>query len=115
MKITRYNEAETYEAPLHFDMRGFRLQGFADDGPSFAWTGMSHFLPGGGCEMASGDLEKIYVVLSGEVTIELGTGETHVLNRYDSCFIPDGESRAIRNDTNEVATMLVIMPYPEKK
>ena len=51
----------------------------------------------------------------GEVTIELGTGETQVLERYDSCFIPGGESRAIRNDTNEVAVMLVIMPYPKKK
>ena len=115
MKITRYNEAETYEAPKHFDMRGFRLQGFIEDGPSFAWTGMSHFLPGGGVEMGAGPLEKIYVVLNGEVTIELEGGVTHILDRYDSCFIPGGESRAIRNDSNEVAVMLVIMPYPEKK
>ena len=115
MKITRYNEAEPYEAPKHFDMRGFRLQGFSEDGPSFAWAGMSHFLPGGGCEMAAGPLEKIYVVLSGEVTIELEGGETHVLGRYDSCFIPGGDSRAIRNDSNEVAVMMVIMPYPEKR
>lgn len=115
MKITRYSDAKTYESPKHFDVCALRLQGFEDGGPGFAWTGMSHFLPGGGCEMASGDLEKIYVVLDGEVTIELGTGETHVLERYDSCFIPGGESRAIRNDTNEVAVMLVIMPYPKKK
>lgn len=115
MKITRYNEANPYEAPKHFNMRGLRLQGFCDDGPGFAWTGMSHFNPGGGCEMAAGPLEKIYVVLEGEITIELGGGETHVLKRYDSCFIPGGESRAIRNDTNEVVTMLVVMPYPEEK
>ena len=115
MKITRYNEAESYEAPKHFDMRGLRLQGFSEDGPSFAWTGMSHFLPGGGVEMGAGPLEKIYVVLSGEITIELEGGETHILGRYDSCFIPGGESRAIRNDSNEVAVMMVIMPYPEKK
>ena len=51
MKITRYNDAKTYESPKHYDMRGFRLQGFEDGGPNFAWTGMSHFLPGGGCEM----------------------------------------------------------------
>lgn len=115
MKITRYNDAKPYEAPKHFDMRGLRLQGFSDDGPSFAWTGMSHFLPGGGCDMDAGPLEKIYVVLSGEVTIELGNGEIHVLKRNDSCFIPSGESRAIRNEGNDVATMIVVMPYPEKK
>jgi quercetin dioxygenase-like cupin family protein len=58
-------------------------------------------------------LEKIYVVLEGSVTIELEGGETHVLSRLDSCFIPGGEAREIRNEGNAVATMLVIMPYPE--
>jgi quercetin dioxygenase-like cupin family protein len=112
VKITRYKDAKPYEAPKHFDMRGLRLQGFSEDGPSFAWTGMSHFLPGGGTEMDAGPLEKIYVVITGEVTIELGDGSAHILKKHDSCFIPSGEVRAIRNDTNSVASMLVIMPYP---
>jgi len=115
VKVTRYKEAKPYESPKHFDMQALRLQGFEEAGPDFAWTGMSHFNPGGGCEMAAGPLEKIYVVLEGEITIELGNGKTQVLSRYDSCFIPPGESRAIRNDTNVVASMLVIMPYPENK
>lgn len=114
MKITRYKDAKPYEAPKHFDMRGLRLQGLGDDGPSFAWTGMSHFLPGGGCEMDTGPLEKIYVVISGEITIELDDGTEHVLTTHDSCFIPGGEARAISNNTNNVASMLVIMPYPDQ-
>jgi len=113
MEITRFNEACSYEAPRHFDMRGLRLQGFDASSSTFAWTGLSHFLPGGGAEMDASPLEKIYVVLEGAVTIELAGGESHVLSRLDSCFIPGGETRAIRNDGNAMASMLVIMPYPE--
>lgn len=114
MDITRLAEAKTYDAPKHYDMRSLRLQGLEASGADFAWTGLSYFLPGGGAEMDAGPLGKIYVVLEGDVTIELGSGEIHVLSRLDSCFIPGGEARAVRNDGNTVATMLVVMPYPEK-
>jgi hypothetical protein len=30
----------------------------------------------------------------------------------DSIYIGPGENRQVRNDTNRVATMLVVMPYP---
>ena len=111
MEITRFAEACRYDAPKHYDMRSLRLQGFDASSARFAWTGLSHFLPEGGAEMDASPLEKIYVVLSGEVTIELGDGTVEVLKAWDSCFIPGGEARAIRNDGNDVATMLVVMPY----
>ena len=115
MDITRFAEARRYDAPKHYDMRSLRLQGFDASAASFAWTGLSHFLPGGGAEMDASPLEKVYVVLSGEITIELEGGATHVLGPLDSCFIPGGEGRAIRNEGNAVATMLVTMPYPEER
>lgn len=114
MQITRFADARPYTAPKHHDMRGLRLQGFDASASTFAWTGLSHFLPGGGAEMDTSPLEKIYVVLAGEVTITLGDGSVETLGAYDSCFIPGGEAREIRNDGNAVATMLVVMPYPEK-
>ncbi len=114
MEITRFAEARRYDAPKHFEMRSLRLQGFDASASSFAWTGLSHFLPGGGAEMDTSPLEKIYVVLEGEITIELASGEKHKLSRLDSCFIPGGEGRAIINEGNTVATMLVTMPYPEE-
>ena len=114
MEITRFEDARRYDAPKHYDMRGLRLQGFDASSSNFAWTGLSHFLPGGGAEMDTSPLEKIYVVLEGEVTIELGDGNRQVLKRLDSCFIPGGEARAISNGGNSVASMLVIMPYPEE-
>jgi quercetin dioxygenase-like cupin family protein len=112
MQITRFEKAVRYDAPKHFDMRSLRLQGFNVSDSRFAWVGVSHFLPQGGAEMDAGPLEKIYVVLSGEVTIELADGALHVLKAMDSCHIPGGESRAIRNNGNHVATMLVVMPHP---
>ena len=111
MHITRFAEALPYVAPKHFDMRSLRLQGFEVSASRFAWTGLSHFLPGGGAEMDASPLEKIYVVRAGEVTIELGDGTTHVLRELDSCFIPGNEARAVRNKGNSVATMLVVMPH----
>lgn len=114
MQITRIGDAQRYDAPKHFDMRSLRLQGFTASQADFAWMGLSYFLPGGGAEMDAGSIGKMYLVLEGEVTIELATGETHVLRKLDSCFIGAGEGRAIRNASNLVATMLVVMPYPPK-
>ena len=111
MQVTRFADAPRYDAPKHFDMRSLRLQGFDISASKFAWVGLSHFLPGGGAEMDAGPLEKIYVVLSGEVTVDLADGSSQVLKALDSCHIPAGEARAIRNAGNEVATMLVVMPH----
>jgi len=113
MQVTRLAHAKRYDAPKHFDMRSLRLQGLEASGADFAWAGLSYFLPGGGAEMDAGPLGKIYVVLEGEVTITLGDGSTHILSKLDSCFIPAGEARSVRNDGNVVASMLVVMPYPK--
>ena len=113
MQITRLADAKRYDAPKHFDMRSLRLQGLEASATDFAWLGLSYFLPGGGALSDTGTVGKIYVVLDGEVTIDLGNGSTHVLAKLDSCFIPAGESRAIRNAGNIVATMLVVMPCPK--
>jgi quercetin dioxygenase-like cupin family protein len=111
MQVKRLADAQRYDAPKHFDMRSLRLQGLEASAADFAWVGLSYFLPGGGAEMDAGALGKIYVVLDGEVTIDLDDGATHVLGKLESCFIPAGEARAIRNAANVMATMLVVMPY----
>jgi quercetin dioxygenase-like cupin family protein len=49
------------------------------------------------------------------VTVELADGTVHVLHAMDSCHIPGGEARSIRNAANQVATMLVIMPHPTQR
>ncbi len=114
MKVTRFADAKPYEAPNHYEMRSLRLQGFEPGGPEKFWTGVSHFLPGGGAGPDSSPLEKVYVVTAGELTIKVGDEET-VLRKMDSCTIAAGEVREVKNNRNDVATMLVVMPYPESK
>lgn len=113
MQITRFGDARRYDVPGHHGMRALRLQGFDASDSKFAWAGLSQFLPGGGAEMDASPLEKIYVVLEGEVTVELGDGTIEKLGKLDSCHIGGGVSRAVRNERNDIATMLVLMPYSE--
>ena len=69
MLIKRFEDAEAYDAPNHWDVSGLRLQGFEDGGPENQWVGFSQFLPGGGAGPDSTPFEKVYVVLDGEMTI----------------------------------------------
>lgn len=113
MQVTRFADAKPYEAPKHHGMTGLRLQGWdVSDSENF-WVGLSQFLPGGGAEMDVSPLEKVYIVLAGEVTIILADGTETVLRPRDSCFIGPDEGREIINRTNETAHMLVILNYPE--
>jgi quercetin dioxygenase-like cupin family protein len=109
MQVTAIEDAGTYAAPGHFDVRTLRLQG-ADASPVENFTvGLSVFLPAGGCEMSTTPLEKVYVVVEGEVTIVTESGEA-TLGPLDSIYLAPNEGRAIENRTNRAATMLVVMP-----
>lgn len=112
MDITRFSEAKGYQAPLHFGCHSLRLQGLEASSTDFAWVGMSHFLPGGGCEMSATPAAKIYLVTEGEITVTLGDGTRHTLATGDSCHIPANEERAVLNETNAPASMIVVMPTP---
>ena len=112
MHVTRFNEAKPYEAARHFAMTGLRLQGFDASPTKNFWVGLSHFLPAGGAESAVSPLERVYVVLSGAITVTTDAGEV-TLGPLDSICLSPGEKRSILNKTNTIASMLVIMPYPE--
>ena len=94
-------------------MVGLRLQGFDASPSENFWVGLSHFLPGGGAESAAAPLERVYVVVAGEVTVITDTGET-TLGPMDSCHLAAGEKRSIINRTQRAASMLVVMPYPKE-
>jgi uncharacterized cupin superfamily protein len=111
MEVVRLNDARSYEAPLHVDVRTLRLQGFDASGAEAFWVGLTHFLPGGGAERDATPLEKVYVVLDGEVTVVTDDGEA-TLHPLDSCRLSPGEARSVENRTKRTAAMLVVMPYP---
>jgi len=111
MNITRFETAPAYFPPNHHGMHCMRLQGH-EAGPSDSlWLGVSHILPGGGTTLDASPVEKHYVVLEGEVSIETEEGE-FVLKRHDSCRLAPGEKRALHNRSNRPATVLLAMPYP---
>ncbi len=108
MHVTRIGDARPYEAKLHHAMTALQLQGGAESETKHFTLGLSHFLPGGGAQHSASATEKIYLVISGHVTIIADTGET-TLGPLDSCHLAPGEGRSIENRTNEPATMAVII------
>lgn len=109
MNVTRFHSAPPYQAPGHSDMRMFRLQG-REAGPSDQlWLGVSELLPGGGTTLNISSVEKMYVVLEGEVVVSNGEDES-TLGRLNSCRIAAGEGRKLENRCDRNATILLAMP-----
>ena len=111
MKVTRLDEAVPYNAAKHSGVHAMYLQHqkLGSDAPY--WVACSYYLPGGKAEWDASPLHKVYVLLDGELTVATETGEM-ILYPMDSVYLAPNERREVRNDTNRVATMLVIMPYP---
>ena len=111
MHVTRFAQARPYEAPKHSAISTLRLQGWDASPTGTFWVGLSQILPGGGAAWDATPLEKVYVVLDGEVTVTTAAGDA-CLAELDSCWLEPGEARSVENRTNRTATMLVVMPYP---
>ena len=113
MKKVELKGVKPYNPPLHFDMKALKLHGTEETGATKFWMGMSHFLPGGGCEWAyeeNSPTEKIYFVLDGEIVVT-AKDEEFVLKKGDSLFIGPNEGRSMLNKTNQVVTVLVVISY----
>ena len=112
-KVVRRNEAVTYEAAKHFDVRTTRLHNPEDMPECNVVMGLSHFLPGGGAEMAPANFEMVYDIIEGEMTITLlddaGQENQYVLQAGDSVHFNKGTQRASLNTGCVTAQMLVIM------
>src|ERR1039458_5722978 len=113
MKKIEIKDVKPYAAAKDFDMTAFRLHGKEESGAKKFWMGLSHFLPQGGAEYDASPGEKIYFVLQGEVTVITSEKEKIVLKAWDSIHIGPHEGRAIINETNKPASMLVIVNYPD--
>jgi quercetin dioxygenase-like cupin family protein len=106
MNVTRYDSARTYEPPGHLGVTALQLHGPGFDEAATA-IAIGGFPPGATAEQSSSDLERLYVMLEGRLTISTDEQEV-VLGRLDSCRIASGEGRRMRNDTDQNATVLVI-------
>ena len=113
MHITRFQDAKTYQAPNHDDMTCYRLQG-KEAGPcNSMWMGMSVLEPGGQTGLDGSTAEKIYFVVEGEVTVfsesHDGAKSQGILQKNDSCVFLSGEKRQLKNLSNQIAKVILIM------
>jgi len=90
MKKVELKDAKPYEAAGHFRMVALRLQHKETTGVESFWVGLSHFLPGGGAEMSAANFERVYVMISGEMTVVNEKGEEMVLRPMDALHVPAG-------------------------
>ena len=106
MQVKRFKDVKEYHAPNHRACTTLRLFGAEAGGTKNLVVGMTHFLPGGGAGPDASPPEKVYYVLTGELTLIVDGKET-VLKQGDSCVIGSNESREIVNRSNEVCSILV--------
>jgi mannose-6-phosphate isomerase-like protein (cupin superfamily) len=106
MQVKRFEDARPYDAPNHRGCHPLRLFGAEAGGTQSLIVGISHFLPGGGAGPDASPPEKVYFVLTGELTVIVDGRET-VLRKHDSCVIGPNEHREIVNRGNEVCSILV--------
>ncbi len=109
-KVTTAAEAVTYEPPGHYDVRCTNLHKPDQvDGGEIS-LGLSHFLPGGGAEMAPAPVEMFYYIVDGEMTVTTGEdGKAHVLHAGDSIHMAKGCERESKNTGIVTAQMLVCL------
>ncbi len=118
-KIVRANEATPYVAPKHYQVLPTRLHNPDDVNSGNIIMGLSHFLPGGGCEYANNAFESIYYIVEGEmdIVVEEGTPEEvrTTLHAGDSFHCGPGTNKGIENHGISTCKMLAIMVNPEAK
>ena len=102
-----------YEAKGHFGVSTMRIHGKEETGAEKFWLGFSTFLPGGGADYSGeqSPTEKVYYVLTGEMTVRDKDGKAYVLHANEAISFKPNEGRSLKNETNEPATMLVIVNY----
>ena len=115
MDVVRFDEAPFYTAPNHGDVEARRLQGGEASAAGFALVGHSTLPAGAVIPMEASGFARIYVVTEGVLTIENGDGVRYLLGRWDSIHIPAGERRAVRNQSDATASMIVVTPAPAPK
>jgi mannose-6-phosphate isomerase-like protein (cupin superfamily) len=112
MKVTKLDAAIAYSPARHSaTVHSMYLQHRSTGSDAPYWIGCSYYLPGAEAEWDATPLPKVYVVLDGALTVTTDEGE-ETLGPMDSVSLAPNERRQVRNETNRVATMLVVMPYP---
>ena len=111
-EFTRFSEAPSYDPPLHHSVDAFRLQGHEASDTTAHWVGLSVYHPGATVDESAVRAESIYVVLEGEMVVTVD-GVEHVLGKYDSLHMNEGEVRSVANRADTDTLMLVAIANPK--
>lgn len=111
-KIVRKEDAYAYEAAKHYNMLATRLHNPQDVNGGVLTVGLSHFLPGGGCEFGCNAKESVYYIISGEMTLKTDDEET-VLKAGDTFHCGPNTNKGIHNNGTESVKMLVVLTEPK--
>lgn|GEM_PF-152422 len=76
-------------------------------------SGITYFIPGGGCDYGANPLESIYYILEGEMTLKTADVET-VLHAGDAFHCVGGVEKSVTNTGTTVCKMLVCLLPPQK-
>ena len=117
-KITKKNESYTYEAPGHYDVRTTRLHDPADVNSGGLIMGLSHFLPGGGCNYGSNPKESIYYIIEGQMYLESEVDTENevktTLYAGDSFHCGPNTKKSVVNTGTTACQMLVVLTDPKE-
>lgn len=109
VRIVRAGDGDPYEPPGHSGVDAWNLHGPAAGGPECFRLAASTYPPGASADLSVTGSDMVYVVTEG--TLELDLDDVHpvaTLAVGDSVFLPMGTTRAIRNQSTEDATILVV-------
>ena len=107
-KIQRRMKAYTYEAKNHFDCLPTRVHDADEIEGGRINCGITYFLPGGGTAFGCNQLESIYYILEGEMTLKTDDEET-VLHAGDSFHCCPGCNKQVTNNGTDITRMLVVL------
>ena len=111
MITVRNAEGIPYDGPGHFNVYGIKK--ITDQQAKHMIVNYSYFLPNGGCVMGSAPKERIYYMISGNMTCNGKDGEKHELCPGDLIYIGPGEERDMVITGGKPAEVLVIMATKE--
>ena len=107
MRVTALSDAEPFESPGHDGVAPLWVQGGPATPVDRFTVVLSRYEPGGRAAPAVQPAETVYVLLSGSLTFE-SAGRRVVVGPHDTVHFAKGETRAVTNEGDVPASMLVI-------
>jgi quercetin dioxygenase-like cupin family protein len=111
MITVKNTEGIPYDGPGHFNVYGIKK--ITGEQAKHFMVNYSYFLPNGGCVMGASPKERIYYVISGNMTCNGANGEKHELGPGDLLYIAPGEQRDMVMTGGKPVEVLVIMATKE--